>query len=58
MRRGQSYFILGTTGGAGGGGAPATGKFDHVTWVTMTPKGPRIANLLLDGILDENVHTE
>ena len=58
MRHGRRYFTLGTTGGAGGTKAPATGQFDHVTWVTMTPKGPRIANLLLSGILDENVHTE
>ena len=24
-------------------------------WVTMTDQGPRIANLMLDGIYDENV---
>ncbi|HET7797080.1 MAG TPA: hypothetical protein VFK72_04300, partial [Nevskia sp.] len=28
------------------------GNFDHITWVTMTAYGPpRIANLVLDGIL-------
>ncbi|MGQ0700897.1 MAG: metallophosphoesterase family protein [Panacagrimonas sp.] len=26
------------------------GNFDHVTWVTMTAQGPRIANFVLDGI--------
>ena len=31
------------------------GKFDHVMWVTMKEDGPRIANLTLDGIWDENV---
>lgn len=33
----------------------AFGEFDHIVWVTMTDSGPRIANLLLDGIFDENV---
>lgn len=31
----------------------APGNFDHVTLVSMAPDGPRIANILLDGILDE-----
>ena len=31
------------------------GEFDHIVWVTMTKDGPRIANLMLDGIYDENV---
>lgn len=31
------------------------GEFDHIVWVTMTDKDPIIANLLLDGIFDENV---
>jgi hypothetical protein len=33
------------------------GEFDHVVWVTMTGAGPRVANLMLDGIFDENVRT-
>ena len=57
-RFGQRYFILGTTGGASDLYGPALGLFDHVTWVTMTSGGPRIANLVLDGILDEDVRTE
>ena len=58
MRHRQRYFTLGTTGGASGLKGPASGQFDHVVWVTMTAQGPRIANLLLSGILDENVHVE
>jgi hypothetical protein len=27
---------------------------DHVTWVTMTKNGPKIANLLLNGIIDKH----
>ena len=34
------------------------GEFDHVVWVTMTDEGPVMANLLLQGIWDEDVVTE
>ena len=36
----------------------ALGEFDHVTWVTMTDQGPRMANILVDGILPDDVATE
>ena len=36
----------------------AFGEFDHATWVTMTDKGPRIANLLVDGIMKDDVTQE
>ncbi len=58
QRHGQSYIRLATTGGASQLGGPDQGQFDHITWVTVTDKGPIIANLALDGILDENVATE
>ncbi len=51
------YFVLATTGGGSRLRGPEYGEFDHVVWVTMTDDGPRIANLMLDGILDENVRT-
>lgn len=57
-RHGQSYIRLATTGGASQLTGLASGQFDHVTWVTVTDKGPIIANLALDGILDENIVTE
>jgi len=34
------------------------GEFDHVVWVTMTDDGPRLANLLLEGIHDEDILDE
>ena len=37
---------------------PVHGQFDHVTWVTMSPNGPVLANLKLDGILDADIRTE
>ncbi len=54
----RHYYLLGTTGGAGKGqaGKPAgleECQFDHIVWVTMTDDGPVMANLLLDGILDD-----
>lgn len=52
------YFTLATTGGVSGLRGPQMGEFDHVVWVTMTGEGPVIANLLLEGIHDENIMTE
>ena len=50
-RNGREYYVLATTGGDSALGGPAVGEFDHFMWVTMTAEGPKIANLLLDGIL-------
>lgn len=54
IREGQKYFRLATTGGQSALGGPEKKQFDHVLWVTMTADGPVLANLLLDGILDED----
>lgn len=58
IRNGTRYYILATTGGSGDGeaGKPAgvaQCQFDHIVWVTMTDDGPVLANLLLEGVLDE-----
>ena len=57
-RQENNYFVLATTGGGSGLRGPLYGEFDHVVWVTMMDDGPRIANLMLEGIWDENVRTE
>jgi len=58
-RHGQSYINLATTGGAMGASTVLKeGRFDHFAWVTVKDSGPVIANVLLDGVLDENVVTE
>ena len=56
-RHDRRYIVLATTGGVSGLGGPDRGQFDHVTWVTMTDDGPVLANLMLDGILPEDVFT-
>lgn len=57
-RNNGNYFMLATTGGTSKLRGPNFGEFDHMVWVTMTDNGPVIANLLLEGIWDENVVTE
>ncbi len=54
---GQSYINMATTGGISDLAGVEAGRFDHIMWVTMTEQGPRMANLLLDGIFDENMGT-
>ncbi len=54
----QRYIVLATTGGSSRLRGRSFGEFDHVMWVTMTAEGPVLANLMLDGIWDEDVRTE
>ena len=54
-KHGHSYIGLATTGGGSKLRGVEFGEFDHIVWVTMTDTGPRIANLMLDGIFDENI---
>ena len=55
IRNGRRYYVLATTGGSSGDqpNGLAKCKFDHVVWVTMTDDGPVMANLLLEGILND-----
>ncbi|MCC6486355.1 MAG: metallophosphoesterase [Candidatus Hydrogenedentes bacterium] len=54
---GISFVTLATTGGGSALRGPAYGEFDGVVWVTMSDEGPRIANVLLEGLLDRNLRT-
>lgn len=47
---GVDHIRLGPTGGAWVT-TREQGNFDHITWVSMRPAGPSIANLVLDGVL-------
>lgn len=57
-RNDTSYLVLATTGGGSKLRGRAFGEFDQVAWVTMTDQGPRIANLLLEGIWNEDILTQ
>lgn len=49
-RHGRDSLRLGTTGGVWL--RNGEGRFDHITWVTTTRRGPRILNLDLVGLRD------
>jgi 3',5'-cyclic AMP phosphodiesterase CpdA len=49
---GRVHIRLGTSGAVRLAGAP-DGDFDHVALVTMAADGPRIANIVLDGVIGE-----
>jgi predicted phosphodiesterase len=58
IQKGHRYYVLASTGGGGKGpGYSLLGlekcQFDHIVWVTITDDGPVIANLLLEGILND-----
>ena len=66
-RHNRNYYVLATAGGCGSGprgkdNRPSLmglehGEFDHIAYVTMTKNGPVVANILLDGILPDDVVT-
>lgn len=51
-------YILATAGGDSKVRGADVGELDHVTWVTMKPDGPVVANLALSGILPDDLVTE
>ena len=57
QRAQNKYYQLATTGGVSSLNGPLHGRFDHVTWVTLTREGPVVAHLKLDGILDGDLPT-
>lgn len=52
---GREHYRLGVTGGVNTWWGTTYGAFDHVVWVTMKDDGPQIVNLLLDGIVENDV---
>jgi hypothetical protein len=55
VRQGRNYYQLATTGGASRVRGVEYGEFDHIVWVTMKKDGPVLANVLLDGVLPEDL---
>jgi hypothetical protein len=57
-RNNSQYYMLATTGGSSPLRGPQLGEFDHFVWVTMTDRGPILANLHLEGVFDHDVFNE
>ena len=57
VRNGMNYYQLATTGGGSRLRGVQYGEFDHISWITMKQDGPRVTNIMLDGILPENLDT-
>jgi len=57
VRNDRRFITLATTGGGSRLRGFDRGEFDHVALVHMSDEGPVIANLMLDGIEDEDVRT-
>jgi len=57
VRNGMNYYQLATTGGGSRLRGVDYGEFDQIVWVTHSAKGPSLANVLVDGILPEDLHT-
>ena len=55
---GMDAYVLATAGGISPLRGVDFGEFDHLTWVTMKPDGPIVANLALDGVLPGDIVTE
>lgn len=51
-RNGNDYIQLATTGGSSKMRGKSFGEFDQIAWITMKDKGPVIANVLLDGVVE------
>jgi hypothetical protein len=50
LRNGREYITTATSGAMN---VVRPGAMDHVVWVTTTDEGPKIVNLLLNGIVDK-----
>jgi 5-hydroxyisourate hydrolase-like protein (transthyretin family) len=55
VRNGMNYYQLATTGGGSRMRGVPYGEFDQVAWITMKSDGPKIANILLDGVYPEDM---
>jgi 5-hydroxyisourate hydrolase-like protein (transthyretin family) len=55
VRNGANYYQLATTGGGSRVRGVAYGEFDQVAWITMKKSTPIITNILLDGVLPDDL---
>ena len=66
-RYNRNYYVVSTCGGVvpyegekyiPEHRGPEYGEMDHIVWVTLTKSGPVVANILLDGIVNDDVVTQ
>jgi 3',5'-cyclic AMP phosphodiesterase CpdA len=57
VRHGMNYYMLATTGGSSALRGVPFGEFDQLVWVTMKSDGPRLANLMLEGVFGDDLNT-
>ncbi len=50
QRNGRDYITTATSGAIN---VPRPGAMDHLVWITVTNEGPKIVNLLMNGIMDK-----
>lgn len=55
VRNGMNYYQLATTGGGSRMRGVEYGEFDQIVWATMKKDAPVLANVMLDGILPEDL---
>jgi 3',5'-cyclic AMP phosphodiesterase CpdA len=55
VRNGMNYYQLATTGGGSALRGIEYGEFDQFAWITVKPDGPVMANLLLSGIVKDDL---
>jgi len=57
-RQERDYYVLSTAGGISQMRGPLAGEFDHLMWVTMRDDGPRVANLMIEGVWSDDIAAE
>ena len=55
VRNGNNYYQLATTGGGSRVRGAEYGEFDQVAWITMKKTAPIVTNILLDGVLPDDL---
>ena len=55
VRNGMNYYQLATTGGGSAMRGIEYGEFDQMAWVTMKKKEPMMVNLLLNGVVKDDL---
>jgi len=55
---GYDYIQMATTGGKSSLKGVESGEFDHIMWITMEGNRPKISNIWVGGIFDQNINVQ